>query len=601
MARPTRQLGLLLALLLGIQLTSWLKSTLSAPSPQPSLSKLKIVAAPEPPAPTEVHDAPAEIEQPAAEAEPVTMVPTKIESSPPPSPPALDASTNIAGANPICSESPSAALRRARQPFHVPSDWRRKRDASFATYIQLHKAFFAKGGTSTADVPGRGNLPRKFILVKPCCQLCNRVRVLVAALALGILTDRAVTIEFDGNGHEGDYYGRLDDLFDSPMKLQARLPRDIEKTRTPVTAESAYGGGDDGDGGLHVGAGGTIGRNMPWLSMMSEFMCMDPLKQWKESVVTLQGSPGFLHTLYLNPSLQEVFNERFGGLDGLFAAIFYRLLRPQRAIVEQARSFVDGLLLPSSSKSRGGGADGEEKAVMLDKVDPASWKAPKGFVVGLHVRNGRDFRTRKLLSDEWERLSQCANALVPPTADGSDGSSSKSSSHSGPVRFAVATESGESRNAAATALGPKAAFYEKPLPKGKDGGTTSREGAKRALLELLIVSMSNSTILTPMSSFSETAAALSGRPGMYFHFDLSRKFHFESATEAVQGCFVPWTAEMPGSMNLHSVIGRLPPGCAKRVKAHEGPTTLWTRPCGLRFLDGKSKLPEKLAKKVTTY
>ena len=84
------------------------------------------------------------------------------------------------------------------------------------------------------------------------------------------------------------------------------------------------------------------------------------LKQWKESVVTLQGSPGFLHTLYLNPSLQEVFNERFGGLDGLFAAIFYKLLRPQRAIVEQARSFVDGLLLPSSSKSRGGGGDGEK-------------------------------------------------------------------------------------------------------------------------------------------------------------------------------------------------------------------------------------------------
>ena len=60
----------------------------------------------------------------------------------------------------------------------------------------------------------------------------------------------------------------------------------------------------------------------------------------------------------------------------------------------------------------------------------------------------------------------------------------------------------------------------------------------------LAVAMTNVTLLTPMSSFSETVAALNGRPGMYFHFDTTRKFHFESATEARAGCFVPWTAEM---------------------------------------------------------
>ena len=135
------------------------------------------------------------------------------------------------------------------------------------------------------------------------------------------------------------------------------------------------------------------------------------------------------------------------------------------------------------------------------------------------------------------------------------------------------------------------------MHKGGDGGTTSREGARRALLELLIVSMANVSVLTPMSSFSETAAALSGRPGLYFHFDLTRKFHFESATEALPGCFTPWTAEMPGSMNLHSLLGKL--SCAGRVRALEpGP---WTAPTGLRFLDGRAKLPERLAKKVTPF
>ena len=103
-----------------------------------------------------------------------------------------------------------------------------------------------------------------------------------------------------------------------------------------------------------------------------------------------------------------------------------------------------------------------------------------------------------------------------------------------------------------------------------------------------------------MSSFSETAAALSTKPGLYFHFDLTRKFHYESATEVAPGCFVPWTAEMPGSMNLHSILSKLP--CKEAVRTLDGGTP-WTQPTGLRFLkSGKApKLPEALAKKVTPY
>lgn len=103
-----------------------------------------------------------------------------------------------------------------------------------------------------------------------------------------------------------------------------------------------------------------------------------------------------------------------------------------------------------------------------------------------------------------------------------------------------------------------------------------------------------------MSSFSETAAALSGRAGLYFHFDVTRKFHHESATEALPGCFVPWTAEMPGSMNLRAMLDALP--CATQVRtASRGSRSRWVRPTGLRFLDGTARLPDKLAKKVTSY
>ena len=622
MKRLSFALALLVVLQLGYLVLSPFHST---PRAAPRLHGLEIIA-PEPPhgelslpvhvgsSATSVHHhqhaekkrAAAEpATEPAAEhvqiqAEPKPAVQSRENDSP--------LTTSHTQQHATCTESTAEAIIRARRRAPIPTEWREKRAAAFERYIKLHHAFIKAGGSAThADVPGRGTLPRKFIIVKPCCQLCNRVRVLIAALALGILTDRAVLIEFDGSGHQGDYYGRFDDLFDSPLRVQAKLPRQVEARLrlATVSTESAGGfggnpggGSEGGEGSTAASVGPTVGRNLPWLTMMTDFMCVDPLA-WKEPALTIQGSPGFLHAIYLSSSLRPSFEQAFGGgLEGLFAAIFHSLLRPRAQIVSQARAFVDGLV--------GGRAAGELPT----------------RVVGLHIRNGRDFRTKKLLDDEWTRLAGCARALVPTAsgggdgggggADGSangdgtagdangDGGAESGGARRGAVRFAVATESGESRTAAASALGDAVAFYMEPLPKGKDGGTTSREGAKRALLELLIVSMSNATLLTPMSSFSETVAALNGRPGIYFHFDITRKFHFESATEVLPGCFVPWTAEMPGSMNLHSVLHKLPNRCAERVRRLDagGP---WTSPCGLRFLDGSSKLPEKLSRKATAF
>ena len=462
----------------------------------------------------------------------------------------------------LASESPLNALQRARLRIKVPAEWRQRREASFASYVVLHKEFLRGSGHSSATgrsathvkLAGRGSLPRRFLVVKPCCQLCNRVRVLVSALALGILTDRAVLIDFDGEGkggaasHGDGYYGRFEDLFDSPLEVQARVPREVAGPSS-VNAITSDGGG---------------GRNLQWLTMMSDVLCMDPAS-WTEAVVTLQGSPAFLHSLFLCPDLRPKFEAAFGsGLEGLFAHIFHALMVPKPSITQQAAAFVNDLR----------GRNGE------------------AFIVGLHVRNGRDFRTSKLVTQEWKQLAKCAKSLVPATGTQADGDERV------PFRFVVATESGESRNAAAAALGTSAAFYKEALHKGK-GGTTSREGAQRALLELLIVSMCDATVLTPMSSFSETAAALSGRPGLYFHFDLSRKFHYESATEAVAGCFVPWTSEMPGSMNLHMLLSRLP--CRDQVSQLNA-VAGWTKPTGLRFLDGRpSQLPEKMSKKVTAF
>ena len=63
------------------------------------------------------------------------------------------------------------------------------------------------------------------------------------------------------------------------------------------------------------------------------------------------------------------------------------------------------------------------------------------------------------------------------------------------------------------------------------------------------------------------------------------------------GCFAPWTSEMPGSMDLHAALDKLP--CAGAVR--DADDTLWSHPTGLQFLDGTSAMPDKLARKVSSY
>jgi hypothetical protein len=392
------------------------------------------------------------------------------------------------------------------------------RAASLREYAELHAQIRA------------GTAPKRYIVVKPCCQLCNRVRVLVSAIALGVLTKRAVLMNF-----EEDYYGSFKGLFASPLEISpAGIP-----------------------------AGPT--RVLPWLDVMEKFVCETP-HEWSEDTVVVQGAPGFLHAIWLNPSLRGEFEAKFGPTDdGLFADIFWALTPPQPHILRQAQSFV------AKVASEGGGGGGGENGT---------------FVVALHVRNGRDFRSKKLTDAEWGRLADCAGAL--PTAR---------ARNLGRVRYVVATESEGGQTLARNALGADMVRVFAPaLPKGKEG-SVSQEGAERSLAELLVLSMCDATVLTPMSSFSEVAAALARRPGLYFHFDRSRKFHYESAVEAVAGCLVPWTYEMPGSMNLHLLLDKA--SCGAEVRRRDA--TMWSHPTGLRFLDGTVAFPDALAEKVSTY
>ena len=444
------------------------------------------------------------------------------------------------------------------------SRWGDQRATTFAQYVTLQHAFMnPPPGAKSVRVPGLNNetRPLRYLVVKPCCQLCNRLRVLLSAVALGILTERAVVMDFDR-----DYYGKFTDLFASPLSpLRAEPPKGVP--------------------------GAKRVRSLGWLHCMQGFLCDDPL-QWPEAVVAIEGAPSFLHTIWLNPKLRPRFKQAFGDDPSeLFADLFWSLLPPQPKLLRAAQDFLEQLPRETPTTAApisGGGSQGGEGGQSVRGGEGGGEGGARPFVVGMHVRNGRDFRSQKLTAAEWERLAECAAALLPGPGTARQR-----------VRrtvFVVATESAESRAAASAALGGAATFYETALPKGQNG-SVSREGARRSLVELLIVAQSDGAVLTPMSSFSEAAAAIGRRPGVYYHFDARRKFHHESAVEVRRGCFVPWTSEMPGSMDLHTVLDKLP--CAAAVR--EADHTLWSHPKGLQFLDGTSAMPDTLARKVSSY
>lgn len=188
------------------------------------------------------------------------VAPTDAEPTPPPSEPSVTGAAtavrhrDIAPVgtalhesveDAVATETPTQAVRRARQVVAVPAEWRRRRSKAFREYSDLHAAILSGSGRTTAD-----GWPRRYLVVQPCCQLCNRVRVLISAVALGMLTGRAVLMDFDGgSGRSSDYYGRFDDLFESPLRVQStRTPRDLKA------------GGDE--------------RTLQWLETMTDFMCI---------------------------------------------------------------------------------------------------------------------------------------------------------------------------------------------------------------------------------------------------------------------------------------------------------------------------------------
>ncbi len=87
-------------------------------------------------------------------------------------------------------------------------------DQLLTEYCDLHRRIIS--GSSSSGGSG-GSDKRQFIIATPQAQMNNRLRVIVSALLIGVLTKRAVLVEFSSG-----YYANLDDLFAMPIDIDLR-------------------------------------------------------------------------------------------------------------------------------------------------------------------------------------------------------------------------------------------------------------------------------------------------------------------------------------------------------------------------------------------
>jgi hypothetical protein len=165
-------------------------------------------------------------------------------------------------------------------------------------YIKLHNGMM------------NGRIPGKFIVLSPSGQLCNRMRSVISAFALALLTDRALIVPEFGYGET-----QFSDLFKHPgFNISA-----------PVTAKGSKRSIDMSERA----------------SSVERFACTNflDLSINQETLWKVTGSNYINTYLYANPHLQEKMRSLFLD-DDMYRPILFYLFRPQDHIIRQKEQFI---------------------------------------------------------------------------------------------------------------------------------------------------------------------------------------------------------------------------------------------------------------------
>jgi hypothetical protein len=160
-------------------------------------------------------------------------------------------------------------------------------------------------------------------------------------------------------------------------------------------------------------------------------------------------------------------------------------------------------------------------------------KMNQPYKLGIHLRWGGDMRPQPIQSDEWEDMLGCVDAVLPRQY--------RSSSDLG---IFVAADTPESREKAQQMLErkypqAKVLFYEQWLRSNTPGGVQA------ALTELLLLSECDNLVLTPASSYGETAMSLHGKPGYFVRSTVPNpaRIQFSVTHEIAKNCMRPYSIQ----------------------------------------------------------
>lgn len=229
----------------------------------------------------------------------------------------------------------------------------------YISVSQLVKQYARSNGFTLPNSNAQaGQIPkRRYIVAEPAAQLNNRLRVIVTAIVLGLLTDRAVLCDFTTG-----YYAGLNDLFDHPllnsMQLTANNRPSAELRSTVIRMED-----------------------------MDSLLCSDinaiDSPYGLSDVLTLPSLPSLVPFLWRNPHTHTVLRHLLTTEESIYRTVAHAFLVPSPTVQQMVDTYTQQYF--ANARHR----------------------------VGVHLRWGQDHRPQPVLESEWTDMINCVVQALP--------------------------------------------------------------------------------------------------------------------------------------------------------------------------------------------
>lgn len=226
------------------------------------------------------------------------------------------------------------------------------------SHLPLAQSLLKKWQTLNIEMRS-GRREKRFVLVHPVGQLCNRLMAITSAAVLALVTKRGLLVDDAG------FYAQSSDLFEEPGFSWIST------------------GEHDTSGGHYI----TNPESGVWQDTES-LLCGDLGQAYPQRHIELSINQYLVPYLSNNPHYRSSLQRIFRGSD-IFFPVSHFLFRPIPKLVQ-----------------------------MRDEYVKRHFKGK--FVVGLQVRSGGDFTDHFMTAEDWGLYGSCAAAVVPSSVAPTD-------------------------------------------------------------------------------------------------------------------------------------------------------------------------------------